>query len=401
MQNQKPHERTSESRRPSGASSVNSSRPSLRSSLEFSWVGLLAAGTIVAIATIASSTLLGRQRLEDVVMVYLLGIVVVSMRYGYVPSLVAAVLSVSCFDFFFIPPYFTFVVADAGHVITFGVMLLVAIVISGLTKRVRDQAERARRLAEEADRAQLQVESEQLRNAILSSVSHDLRTPLAVITGAATTLQDDEVEEGLRRELTETIVQEADHLNRLVQNVLDMTRLEAGALRLRRQWHVLEEVIGSALSRVDKTLGDRKVVTSLPTELSLVPLDALLIEQVLVNLLENAAKYTPDGSPVFIVAQLRGGEVEIEVADRGPGIPAAERDRIFDKFYRSSSEGGGAGLGLTICRGIVVAHGGRIWVEDQEASGASFRFTLPIVGEPPKITAETTEKPPSTQMSPA
>ena len=372
-----------------------------RRSFEFSWVGLIAAGTIVAIATGASSTLLGRQRLEDVVMVYLLGIVVVSMRYGYVPSLVAAVLSVSCFDFFFIPPYYTFVVADAGHVITFGVMLVVAVVISGLTKRVRDQADRARRLAEEADRAQLQVESEQLRNAILSSVSHDLRTPLAVITGAATTLQDDGVDEGVRRELTETIVQEADHLNRLVQNVLDMTRLEAGALRLRRQWHVLEEVIGSALSRVDKALADRKVVTSLPAELSLVPLDELLIEQVLVNLLENAAKYTPEGSPVFIVGRLRSGEVEIEVADRGPGIPATERDRIFEKFYRASSEGGGAGLGLTICRGIVVAHGGRIWVEDQEAGGASFRFTLPIVGEPPKLPAEASEKPPSIQVSPA
>jgi two-component system, OmpR family, sensor histidine kinase KdpD len=359
----------------------------------FPWVGLFAAAAVVAIATGSSWTLLGQERLENVVMVYLLGIVIVSMRYGYIPSLVAAALSVLCFDFFFIPSYFTFAVAEVGHLVTFGVMFLVGVVISGLTKRARDQAERARMLAEEAHRAQFQYESEQLRNAILSSISHDLRTPLAVITGAATTLQDDGIDSTDRRELVDTIVQEADRLNQLVQNVLDMTRLEAGALRVRRQWHLLEEIVGSALSRVEKALAEREVVTSLPRELGLVPLDSVLIEQVIVNLLENAVKYTPPRSPVSIAGRLRDGEVEIEVADRGPGIPQAEMTRIFDKFIRARHDKGGAGLGLTICRGIVVAHGGRIWVEQREGGGASFRFTLPIIGEAPQLAAEDGEDP--------
>ncbi len=352
------------------------------------WAGVFAAAAFVALATAASWALLGRQRLENVVMVYLLGIVIVSMRYGYLPSLVAAALSVLCFDFFFIPSYFTFAVVEGGHLLTFGVMFFVGVVISGLTKRVRDQAEKTRTLTEEAQKAQVQFESEQLRNAILSSISHDLRTPLAVITGAATSLQEDGMAVNDRRELVDTIVEEADRLNQLVQNVLDMTRVEAGNLCVKRQWHVVEEIIGSALSRVEKALGDRAVVTSLPPDLGLVPLDSVLIEQVIVNLLENVVKYTPAQSAVSISGRFREGEVEIEVADRGPGVTPSETTRIFDKFVRSRHDKGGAGLGLTICRGIVVAHGGRIWVEERAGGGASFRFTLPIVGTPPRLSTE-------------
>lgn len=353
--------------------------------------GLATSLAVVSLATGASFALLGEGRLESVVMIYLLGIVLVAMWHGYGPSLVATVLSVLSFDFFFIPPRFTFGVSDVDHAVTFAVMFVVALVISGLTHRVREHAERERRLTEEANRARLEVESEQLRNALLSSVSHDLRSPLAVVTGAATTLLDDRIDGAARRELTETIVQEADRLNRLVQNVLDMTRVQSGALRVRKQWCLLEEVIGSALARVEKVLGDREVSTPLPRDLSLVPLDMLLIEQVLVNLLENAAKYTPAGSAIFIDAVLRRDSVEIEISDRGPGVSAADATRVFDKFYRSKNEGGGAGLGLTICKGIVVAHGGRMWVENREGGGASFRFTLPIEGTPPVLTAEPQE----------
>jgi two-component system sensor histidine kinase KdpD len=147
------------------------------------------------------------------------------------------------------------------------------------------------------------------------------------------------------------------------------------------------------LSRVEKTLGERAVDTSLAPELGLVPLDSVLIEQVIVNLLENVVKYTPPQCPVAIAGRLRGGEVEVEVADRGPGVPPAEATRIFDKFIRVRHDQGGAGLGLTISRGIVVAHGGRIWVEQREGGGASFRFTLPIIGEPPQLAAEGSEDP--------
>lgn len=233
----------------------------------------------------------------------------------------------------------------------------------------------------------MQVETEQLRNSLLSSVSHDLRTPLAVVTGAASTLLEETLEPDVRRELTDTILQEADRLNRLVQNLLDMTRLEAGALRVRKQWHSLEEVIGGALDRAEKVLGDRGVETSLQDDLPLVPLDAVLVEQVLVNLLENAAKHTPAKSAIRVAARLAGQGVEVEVADRGAGVAPDERERVFEKFHRATGDAPGAGLGLTICRGIVTAHGGRIWVDAREGGGASFRFTLPIEGEAPKLDA--------------
>ncbi len=352
------------------------------------WEGFVASIVVVLVATATSWTLLGRQYLADVVMVYLLGTVLISMRYGYGPSVGAAIGSVLCFNFFFIPPYYTFAVADLRHLVTFAVMFSVAIIISRLTKRVRDQADAARKLAEEAHRAELRAESEQLRNALLSSVSHDLRTPLAVVTGAATTLLDERVAPSLRRELTDTIVHEAERLNRLVQNLLDMTRLEAGSLRVKREWQSLEEVIGTALARSENILTGRDVTTHLPADLTLVPLDSLLIEQVLVNLLENAAKYTPFGSPIEIDARLLDGRVEVGVADSGNGIRPGDEARVFEKFYRGRSDGGGAGLGLAICKGIVAAHGGRIWVAHRDGGGAVFRFTLPIDGEPPLVGVE-------------
>jgi K+-sensing histidine kinase KdpD len=359
--------------------------------------GFAVAVVIVALTTTIAWTALGQEHLADVVMVYLLGTVLVSMRYGYGPSVLAAVLSVLCFNFFFIPPYYTLAVADLRDLVTFGVMFLVAVIISGLTKRVRDQADAARRLTEEAHRVQLQVEAEQLRNALLSSVSHDLRTPLAVVTGAASTLLEEAISESVRRDLTDTILQEADRLNRLVQNLLDMTRLESGALRVRKQWQPLEEVVGAALNHAEHVLGERDVTTALPSELSLVPLDSVLIEQVLVNLIENAAKYSPRGTPIHVGARRVEGGVELEVADRGPGVPEEQAERIFEKFHRGRTDQGGAGLGLTICRGIVVAHGGRIWSAPREGGGASFRFLLPVEGAAPTFGDELHDAGPITE----
>jgi two-component system, OmpR family, sensor histidine kinase KdpD len=340
----------------------------------------LSGAAVVALATVVSWFLLGPGQLVDAVMVYLLGVVVVSLRLGYGPSLLAAVLSVLAFDFFFVPPYFTLRVSDLRHVATFGVMFLVAVVISGLTKRVRDQENAAHA-------ARLQIETEQLRSSVLSSVSHDLRTPLAVITGAASTLLEEKIEPTVRRELTDTILHESERLNRLVQNLLDMSRLEAGALRIAKQWQPIEEVVGSALGRMEKVLGIRNVVVRMADGITLVPLDSVLVEQVFVNLLENAAKYSPAGTPIELIVRASPVEVEIEVADRGPGVPQGQEERIFEKFHRGSSAPGGAGLGLAICRGIVLAHGGRIWVERRDGGGSSFRFTLPIEGDAPKLDA--------------
>jgi two-component system sensor histidine kinase KdpD len=500
--------------------------------------GGVAAVVVVCVATLIGWYGFGHDLLPDVVMVYLLGVVIVSMRFGYVPSLLATVLSVIALDFFFIPPFFSFAVSDLRHTTTFAVMFLVAVILNQLTKRIRDQADAARAaerrtaslygmsrelglahsrdlllrtadrhlaevfsvrvavllpgpdgalepvfaekgtldadskdlgvaewtwlhqrqagigtdtlpsaralfvplkgsrgrvgvlalypsaathlddaderqlldtfaglvgsaleralFAEEARRARLQAETEQLRNSLLSSVSHDLRTPLAVVTGATTTLLDEHGprDPAVRRELLETVHEEAMRLNRLVRNLLDMTRLEAGALKVQKELQPIEEVVGAALDRMDDRLRGREVHTEIPRDLPLVPFDSALIEQVLINLLENATKYTPPGSPIEVAARVRREWVEVEVADRGPGVAPKDAERVFEKFYRArEGEGGGAGLGLTICRGIVVAHGGRIWVESREGGGASFRFTLPLQSGAPSQPSPLPEEP--------
>jgi two-component system sensor histidine kinase KdpD len=337
-------------------------------------VGYLVSVVAVAIATAIAWAALGQTQLADAVMVYLLGTVLVSLRFGYGPSVLAAVLSVACFNFFFIPPYYTLAVADLRHVVTFVVMLTVALVITSLQKR--------------ALAAQRKIESEQLRNALLSSVSHYLRTPLAVVTGAASTLLEGDLAEGDRKELTGSILSEAERLNRLVQNLLDMTRVESGDLRVKKQWLPLEEVVGSALVRAERLIGAREVTTKLPREMTLVPLDSILVEQVLLNLIDNAVKHTPPGGPLHVEARVLEGAVEIEVADRGPGLSAEEAPKVFEKFHRGDSKHAGAGIGLTICRGIVTAHGGRIWATSREGGGASFHFTLPLDGVPPAVPQE-------------
>jgi len=241
-------------------------------------------------------------------------------------------------------------------------------------------------LADEAQQAQVRIETERLRNSLLSSVSHDLRTPLATITGAASTILEsgERLDARTRHELLESIREEADRLNRLVQNLLEMTRLESGALQLSKEWHPLEEVIGAALSRLGKRLADRRVDTRVPPDLPLVPIDDVLVEQVLVNLLDNAIKYTPSASPIRIMATATDEAVTVEVADRGPGLPRGEEDKVFEKFYRGLPTGGrGAGLGLAICQGIVKAHGGHIWAQNLPEGGVAFLFTLPLAGKPP------------------
>ncbi|MDB4993528.1 MAG: hypothetical protein JWM74_960 [Myxococcaceae bacterium] len=352
--------------------------------------GWIASVGAVALASLGAGAAFGRSERADVVMVYLLGIVLVSLRFGYGPSLLATVLSVLAFNFLFVPPYYTLLVADLHHITTFAVMFLVAVVISGLTQRVRTQAEQRAKLAAETEDARVLVEAERLRSALLSSVSHDLRTPLAVITGSASTLvQDGErLDEPTRRDLAQTIFEEADRLNRLIRNLLDMTRLESGTVKIKKEWQPLEEVVGAALDRSESKLEAHRVDVRLPPDLPLVPLDGVLLEQLLINLLENAAKYTSPSEPIEILATAGEHEVVVEVADRGPGIPAGDEKRIFEKFQRAAREGetGGFGLGLAICRAIIAAHGGRLWVENRKGGGASFKFSIPIAGEAPTVT---------------
>jgi len=240
-------------------------------------------------------------------------------------------------------------------------------------------------LAERAQQEQVEVEAERLRTSLLSSLSHDLRTPLGAITGGASSLLEGrDKDEGMRRDLLKTILEESQRMNRLIGNLLDMIRVESGALQVQKEWQPLEEPVGVALIRLEDRLKDHPVTVSLPADLPLVPLDEVLIEQVLINLLENAAKYTPAGTPIEIGAAVVDGAVRVEVADRGPGFEPGEETRIFEKFYRapSGTATSGVGLGLTICRGIVTAHGGRIWAENRPGGGAALRFTLPLSGPP-------------------
>jgi two-component system sensor histidine kinase KdpD len=241
----------------------------------------------------------------------------------------------------------------------------------------------------EADQIRLDMETERLRSSLLSAVSHDLRTPLSVITGASSALLEDDrpVDPKVRRELAASILEESERLNRLVANLLDMTRLQAGALEVRKQWQPVEEVIGAALARVSRLLKDRPVATNVAADLPFAPLDDLLVQQVLVNLLENAVQYTPSGTPIEIAARREDDSILIEVADRGPGLPPGDPNRLFEKFYRGgvSTSRRGAGLGLAICRGIVQLHGGKIYAENRTGGGAVFCFSIPLEGTPPPL----------------
>jgi two-component system sensor histidine kinase KdpD len=241
------------------------------------------------------------------------------------------------------------------------------------------------RLAQAETAARVLGESDQLKSALLSSVSHELRTPLATIKAAATSLRQGEVswESETRAELLEIMEQEADHLNRLVGNLLDMSRIEAGALRPQRQWNLLSEIVESARARLRRAAEQHIVQTDVPDDLPLVPVDTTLMQQVFVNLLSNSLKFAPPHTVIAVNAETADGEtLHVQVSNQGPPVAEKDLEHIFDKFYRvtAADRVTGTGLGLSICKGIVEAHGGRIWAENLP-SGLAFHFTLPLIWE--------------------
>ena len=252
------------------------------------------------------------------------------------------------------------------------------------------------RLAEEAQRILAQAQAEKLRSALLSSVSHDLRTPLAAIAGASSSLlASTSIDDQTRRELLQMVYEEADRLSRLVENLLYMTRVESGNMTVHKQWQPLEEVVGTALERLSRQLTAHPVHIDIAPDFPLLPFDGILLEQVLMNLLDNAAKYAPAGTPIDIHAWIDNGEALVQVADRGPGLAAEELGRVFEKFYRGAhtmaTASRGAGLGLAICIAIMQAHGGRIWAENRPGGGACFLFSLPLEGPPPTVETDVPE----------
>lgn len=467
--------------------------------------------------------------LANIVMLFLLAVLGVAVRGGRGPAVLASFLSVALFDFFIVPPRLSFAVADVQYLITFAVMLAVALTIGHLTAGLRQQAEiasqkeqharllyelarelagalavaqvaaavqrflrgmdlaavlllpdaaeqlqtvaadeaaalrldealaaaafrqgeameldhlaalgyaalylplkapmrvrgvlalapgdgRGARLherrtllmtaaslvaialerlhyAEVAQVTQVQIVSERLRSSILSALSHDVRTPLAVLVGLADTLVV--VRPPLpatAQETAEAIRDQAIQLNRLVENLLDMARLNAGSVQLRKEWHLLEEVVGSSLKLLQPALAQHEVRVQLPRELPLVEYDAVLLERVLCNLLENAAKYAPPDTPIEIAAAQEGDRVVVEVKDQGPGLPPGKQAALFEMFVRGDLESStpGVGLGLAICKTIVEAHGGRITADNRPEGGACLRFRLPL-GTPPALDDE-------------
>jgi two-component system sensor histidine kinase KdpD len=236
-----------------------------------------------------------------------------------------------------------------------------------------------------AEQAKIDTEREKMRTMLLSSVSHDLRTPLASITGASSTIVTDIDRLPLETicELGRSINIEAERLSHIVTNLLEVTRLESGTVQLNKQPYFVEELIGAALDRVKPIFARHRVLTQSTEGLPMVAADGILIEQVLINLLENAVRYTPSGSIVTVSATRKASLLLIKVADNGPGIPAGNEIKIFDKFYSLSQNNRprGTGLGLAICASIIKAHDGEIWLEQSLQEGTCFCFTLPIADE--------------------
>ena len=250
--------------------------------------------------------------------------------------------------------------------------------------------ERAR-LSKAVSRARVLEESDRLKSAILSSVSHELRTPLSTIKAAASSLRGKEVswDSRARVDLIAAIDDEADHLNLLVGNLLDMSRIESGALRPKREWNILSEIVGSVLARMKNLALEHQVEVDVPEGLPLIPVDYVQMEQVFTNLVSNSLKYAPSNTVVCIRARPQGEWIHVQVSNQGPQVPPEDLERIFDKFYRitAADRVTGTGLGLSICKGIIEAHGGRIWAENL-LDGLAFNFTLPFAwdgAKPPEV----------------
>ena len=320
-----------------------------------------------------------------IALLYLLPVGASASIWGLGAGIIAALAAFLTFNYFFIPPFFTLIVHSPSDLVVLFVFLIVAVVISQLVGRARaGQAiaiEKAR-LTEIESRAKGLEESDRLKSALLSSVSHELRTPLATIKAAATSLRSGEVgwDSVARRELLEAVEEEADHLNLLVGNLLNMSRIEANALKPERQWNLLSEIVAAVIARLHHPVEDHRILVAIQEDLPLVPVDFLQMEQVFTNLITNSFKYAQAGTTIRISAQTEGeAEVRVRVENQSPPVPEQDLERIFDKFHRVTAADRitGTGLGLSICKGIIEAHRGRIWAENL-SDGFAFNFVLPL-----------------------
>jgi two-component system sensor histidine kinase KdpD len=322
---------------------------------------LMAAGLMLGIVGVIQA----RVALPTTLLLYLVPIILAATRWGRGPAILAVLISVVGHDLLFIEPIGTLSIARADEAVGLALLLLVAVVTAQL-------ADDARRGAEKEHEVALARRSDALKTALLHAVSHQLRTP--ALRQADTAYTEDD-----RAELLAAIEEEADRLDRLVRNLLDASRLEAGALTPHKQPQDLRELSKAVLGRLQPVLAGRPLQLDVAEDLPLVACDYAQIDQVLTNLVENAARHTPLGTPVHVSMTCQEEAVQIEVADQGPGVPLADRERLFGSFERGHTRAEGTGLGLAIARGLVEAHGGRLWVESGSyGGGARFLFTLPL-----------------------
>jgi len=372
---------------------------------------------VLAVIGIAATTAIlapfhAHINLTTVALALLLVVLFVATLWGSRPALLASIVGVLCFNYFFLPPVGTFSIADPENWAALTAFFITAITVGQLSARAKQRAEEAEtgkleieRLYQElqgafeqASYAKAIQQSEKLKSALLDAVTHDLRTPLTSIKASITTLLDDldgkangdqtiALDAESRREMFEVINEESDRLNRFIGGLIELARIEAGEMHLRRRWGAIDEIITAALTRAESLTQRHRIEVEMETELPVVSVDPRAVSEVVYTLVDNAAKYSPPETTIRLAAQRAKNEMlQISVEDEGDGIPPDLRERVFDKFFRAIRDGdisthqpSGTGMGLAIAKGIVEAHGGRIWIEDRaQHSGTIIVFTLPI-----------------------
>jgi len=382
-----------------------------RSVLDQRWAGYVAAALSVGLLTLLLKTVGAHVNAATVSLALLLTVLFIATRWGSLPALAASILAMLCFNFFFLPPLGTFTIAATDNWIALLAFLITAVTagqLSASAKRRAEEAETGRReierlyaelrdAFERASHAEALRQSEKLKSALLDAVTHDLRTPLTSIKASITTLLDEQrgepplsLDRDSRIEMMEVIDEESDRLNRFINGLIELARIEAGELQLRRRWGVVDEIISTALARAEPITRQHRIEVEVEKELPGVQVDERAVSEVVYTLIDNAAKYSAVGSRIRIAAQRTGNEtIRMSVEDEGRGVPPDLRERVFDKFFRATRDGdvttrepSGTGMGLAIAKGIVEAHGGKIWIETSNTgSGTRVVFTLPIGDE--------------------
>lgn len=377
------------------------------------WTGYLAAGAGVAVVTAALRLFSGHINAATVALALLLVVLLVATRWGSRPAVAASLLGVLCFNFFFLPPFGTLTIAAPDNWIALGAFLVTAVTVGQLSARAERRTEEAdagrreierlyaelRDAFERASHAEALRQSERLKSALLDAVTHDIRTPLTSIKASVSTLLEElrsgnggvtplTLDAESKREMLEVIDEECDRLNRFVEGLIELARIEAGEMHLRRRWGALDEIVTAALARAEPLTRRHEVRVEIEEEVPVVQVDPRAVAEVVFTLVDNAARYSPAGTAILVTAGRADGRlIRVAVENEGEGIPAALRERVFEKFFRATRDGDlgdgrlpkGTGMGLAVAKGIVEAHGGRIWVEDGGGSRTTrVVFTLPV-----------------------